>query len=216
MFNIYINGSITRNMLQVKCISSLMLVLLPALTVYFADATYIMVNGGYCMTYESTEPDTLIKFEPCNFEDDRHNSWKFITIESGASLVCIGETQICDHVASDNKKYLTKKDPTDLSQQWTTKSGNRFTNGLTGPNKCAQAIDPDGNGIPNHIEMKTCSDNRKQKFVTFSSSSQLARYLRYYQSSEQEYESFHNSFPHQLLYHPYYFHPIPTIPYYYL
>lgn len=203
---------INRSNFIAKMMKSTSLVMLLFLS--FADATYLMVEGGYCMTYDSSSPNTLIKFEPCNFGDPRHNSWNFIpTGSSGASLVCLGTTNICDHVASDGKKYLVKKDATDVSQQWTGISGNRFTNGLTGPNMCAQAMNnADGDKVPDYIQMQPCGDNRKQQFLTFTSSSRLAQYFR---------DSFYlnygpvapfYSFPQTPVYP--YIYPQPAVPYY--
>lgn len=174
------------------------------------EAVFIMVEGGYCLTYKSSIPGTLITFEPCKFDDPKQKNWKFIKVPSGASLVCIGDTNICDQVGADGKEYLAKKDANEPAQQWTEISGDRFTNGLTGPNHCSQAIfNADGDNLPDYLQLKRCSENRHQKFVTFSSSSRLAEYFYHKLGASPLYP-----YPLSPIY-PYYHYQEPIIPYYY-
>ena len=65
--------------------------------------------------------------------------------------MCIGNSEICDQVGDDGREYLAIKNVTNPAQYWTKIIGNRFTNGLTGPNFCSQTIyNPDGDRIPDY------------------------------------------------------------------
>ncbi len=177
------------------------------------EAIYIMGQGGFCRTYESTLPGTLIKLEPCKYDDPRHGSWKNITTSSGESLICIDDTDICDQVGTDGKQYLAKKDPTELAQQWTSISGNRYTNGLTGPGLCSQSMFiTEGKKVSSYVQQQRCSDHRHQKFVTFTSIFSLAKYLFY-----QDLEAVGAPFPHHQPIYPYRQHyNVPMFPYYHI
>lgn len=182
------------------------------LIINFTEAVYIMGQGGFCLTYDSTLPGTLIKLEPCKYDDPRHGSWEFIELESGASLLCIKATNICDQVGTDGKEYLAKKDATELAQQWKKISGSRYTNGLTGPGFCSQSMYvTDGKKVSGYVQQQRCSDHRHQKFVSFSSIFSLAKYLFY-----QDFEAVSAPFPHEPIY-PYRQHyNVPMFPYYHI
>jgi len=210
--------------MQVRFISLAVLLFVSAL-VYFADADYIMVEGGNCLTYDNTLPGTLVEFEPCNFVDPRHNSWKSIQIKDDDRktdddddddkkyLICIGRSHICTQVAADGKVYLAKKDDENISQQWTSKSEEkRLKNGLTGKNFCAQAIDDsDHDRVPDYIQMQPCSDSRNQQFLTFISSNDMSEH--FYTLTDKNVAA-NYPFPRWPFYNPYNY-PQPIIPYYY-
>ncbi len=161
-------------------ISASSLCLFVLLFISSTEALYIVANGGYCTTYKSTLPGTLITFEKCKLWDPRHSSWKVVPTGSGPSdpvLLCIGDTDICDQVGDDDREYLAKKDVTNVAQQWKGISGDRFTNVLTGPNFCSTAI-YNGDAIPDYNEqMPYCSDRGDQIILSFASSRSLAQHF---------------------------------------
>lgn len=147
------------------------------------DALYIVADGGFCTTYKSTLPGTLLTYEKCELWNPRHSNWKIVptgTAPSDPVLLCVGDTDICDQVGSDGREYLAKKDLTNIAQHWTGISGNRFTNGLTGPNFCSQAMyNPDDyDDVPDYNQLMPCSDSVDQISLGFSSSRSLATYFR--------------------------------------
>ena len=161
-------------------ISASSLCLFVLLFISSTEALYIVANGGYCTTYKSTLPGTLITFEKFKLWDPRHSSWKVVPTGSGPSdpvLLCIGDTDICDQVGDDDREYLAKKDVTNVAQQWKGISGDRFTNVLTGPNFCSTAI-YNGDAIPDYNEqMPFCSDIGDQIILSFASSRSLAQHF---------------------------------------
>jgi len=150
-----------------------------------ASATLLAVNKGWCLTYDQSRPGTLVTFSRCRSSDSRQNSWQLLTgPRSTTTMICIsGSQQLCAGVGINGRMYLMKRNPFLISQQWRKISGNRFTNVLSGPNFCAQAIksisddyqlllfygnDYDWTIPPRYIGMKPCSDSYQQMILDVS------------------------------------------------
>jgi len=192
---------------------------------YFADAEFIMAEGGNCLTYDNTLSGTSVKFAACEFDNLRHKSWEMIsTASSGPSMICIVGTAICLQVGSDRKVRLAKKDDTDSAQLWTKSSGGKFANELIGPNMCLQAMFKDEDHkhkTQDYLQMKQCSDDYNQKFATFSTVARLAEYFRdsFYErkmSHNSEVEGYPASYGHPPVYPYLNIHPKLVYPYYYV
>ncbi len=150
----------------------------------YAVVTYIVANGGFCETYADTLPGTLVTYEPCDLWNPKHSSWEFIN--SGDNILkCIAGSsanQICTSVGAENKVYLKKKDENDDSQKWSISATvDRYINYMTGPNFCSQAMyNPDGDSVPDYVQMRPCSDNINQIFyLPPSEGARLANHLPY-------------------------------------
>lgn len=150
----------------------------------YAASTYIVANGGFCETYADTLPGTLVTYEPCDLWNPKHYSWEFVT--SGDNILkCIvssGANQICTSVGADNKVYLKKKDENDDSQKWSMSANlDQYINYATGPNYCSQAMyNPDGDSVPDYVQMRPCSDNINQVFyLPPSAAARLASHFPY-------------------------------------
>jgi len=145
------------------------------------NAFYIVAHGGFCATYESDLPGNLITFKRCELGNPKQVRWNFLPtgiVSSDPILMCIGNSEICDQVGDDGREYLAIKNVTNPAQYWTKIIGNRFTNGLTGPNFCSQTIyNPDGDRIPGYNQQMPCSNDPSQIYHLFSLSSGVASYF---------------------------------------
>lgn len=196
------------NLYNIEMWASVSSFLIILLFISSTEAFYVVADGGYCATYKSTLPGTLITFEKCELWNPRHYSWKLFFTGSAPTdpvLMCVGDTNVCDQVGDDGREYLGKKDLTNVAQHWSAISGNRFTNGLTGPNFCSTTMyNPDGDDMPDYGQMLPCSDTVDQMSLSFVSTRSLARHFYSNQHSDMlNVDSFLLSYPK------------PTVPYYY-
>lgn len=150
-----------------------------------ASATLLAVNKGWCLTYDQSRPGTLVSFSRCRSSDARQNSWQLLTGPgSTTTMICIsGSQRLCAGIGINGRMYLMKRNPFLIAQQWRKMSGNRFTNVLSGPNFCAEAIenraddyyqllfygnDDDWRIPPRYIGMRPCSDSYQQMILNVS------------------------------------------------